>query len=56
MDYSQNTRGIPKPVKIGKEYTIEVTDTGRGRNDITRASGLTIFIKKYKLADKNIKI
>jgi predicted RNA-binding protein with TRAM domain len=36
MSYGQNTRGISKPVEIGKEYTVDVTDTGRGGDGVTR--------------------
>ena len=43
MSYGQNTRtmsSFSRPVEIGKEYTVDITDAGK--------AGLVIFIKKYK--------
>jgi predicted RNA-binding protein with TRAM domain len=59
MSYGQNTRtpsGFSKPVEIGKEYTVDITDTGRGGDGITRITGLVIFVKNAKRGDKNVKI
>ena len=56
MSYGHNTRGISKPVEIGKEYTVDVTDTGRGGDGVTRIGGLVIFVKNAKSGDKNVKI
>jgi predicted RNA-binding protein with TRAM domain len=59
MSYGQNTRAtssFSKPVETGKEYTVDVTDTGRDGDGITRISGLVIFVKNAKAGDKNIKI
>ena len=59
MSYGQNTRatnGFSKPVETGKEYTVDITDTGRGGDGITRIEGLVIFVKNAKAGAKNIKI
>ena len=54
-----NTRtpsGISKPVETGKEYTVDITDTGRDGEGVARIEGLIIFVKNAKAGDKNIKI
>jgi predicted RNA-binding protein with TRAM domain len=35
---------------------VDITDTGRGGDGVTRISGLVIFVKNAKAGDKNIKI
>jgi predicted RNA-binding protein with TRAM domain len=49
-------RSFSKPVKIGNEYTVDITDTGRSGDGVTRIGGLVIFVKKRKTGDKNVKI
>ena len=59
MSYGWNTRTtsrFSKPVEIGKEYTVDITDTGRGGDGIARITGLVIFVKNAKAGDKNVKI
>ena len=59
MSYGQNTRstsGFSKPVETGNEYTVDITDTGRGGDGIARIGGLVIFVKGAKAGAKNIKI
>jgi predicted RNA-binding protein with TRAM domain len=59
MSYGQNTRtssGISKPVETGKEYTVDITDTGRGGDGIARIGGLVIFVKNAKAGNRNVKI
>jgi predicted RNA-binding protein with TRAM domain len=59
MSYGQNTRtmsSFSRPVETGKEYTVDVTDTGRGGDGVARIEGLVIFVKNAKAGDKNIKI
>ena len=56
MSYGQNAGGSSKPVETGKEYTVDITDTGRGGDGIARIQGFIIFIKGAKVGDKNIKI
>jgi predicted RNA-binding protein with TRAM domain len=49
-------RSFSRPVEIGKEYTVDITDTGRTGDGVTRIGGLVIFVKNGKAGDKNIKI
>jgi predicted RNA-binding protein with TRAM domain len=59
MSYGPNRRSttnFSKPVETGKEYTVDITDTGSGGDGIARIQGLVIFVKKAKAGDKNIKI
>ena len=56
MNYRQNTNSFSKPVEIGKEYTVDITDTGRDGDGVARIGGLIIFVKNGKAGDKNIKI
>jgi predicted RNA-binding protein with TRAM domain len=56
MSYGQNTNSFSKPVETGKEYTVDITDTGRGGDGIARIGGLVIFVKSAKTGDKNVKI
>jgi predicted RNA-binding protein with TRAM domain len=55
MSYGQNN-GSSTPVGIGKEYSVDITDTGRDGEGVTRIGGLIIFVKNTKAGDKNIKI
>ena len=50
------TSSFSKPVETGKEYTVDITDTGRDGDGVTRISGLVIFVKNAKAGDKNVKI
>ena len=56
MSYGQNTSSFSRPVETGKEYTVDVTDTGRSGDGVARIEGLVIFVKNAKAGDKNIKI
>ena len=56
MSYGRNTSGSSTPVEIGNEYTVDITDTGRDGEGVTRIEGLMIFVKNTKAGDKNIKI
>ena len=59
MSYGQNTRAasnFSKPVETGKEYTVDITDTGRSGDGIAKIDGLVIFVKSAKAGDKNVKI
>jgi predicted RNA-binding protein with TRAM domain len=52
MSYGQNTRttrGFSKPVKTGKEYMVDITDTGRGGDGIVRIGGFVIIVKHAKV-------
>ena len=56
MSYGQNTGGSSKPVETGKEYTVDISDTGKSGDGIARIQGFIIFVKSAKVGDKNIKI
>ena len=56
MSYGKNTSSLSRPVETGKEYTVDVTDTGRSGDGVARIEGLVIFVKNAKAGDKNIKI
>lgn len=59
MSYGQNRRttsNFSKHVETGKEYTVDITDTGRDGDGIARITGLVIFVKNTKAGDKNVKI
>ena len=42
----------PKPVEIGKEYDIEIEETSRRGEGITRIEGLVVFVPNTKPGDK----
>jgi predicted RNA-binding protein with TRAM domain len=48
--------GSSKSVETGKEYTVDITDTGRSGDGVARIGGLVIFIKGAKAGNKNVKI
>ena len=50
------TNSESKAVEIGKEYTVDITDTGRDGEGVARIGGLITFVKNAKVGDKNIKI
>jgi len=52
MSYGQNTNSFSKPVETGKEYTVDITDTGRGGDGIARIGGFVIFVKHAKLGTR----
>jgi predicted RNA-binding protein with TRAM domain len=56
MSYGQNVGGSSKPVETGKEYTVDITDTGKSGDGIARIQGFIIFVKSAKEGDKNVKI
>jgi predicted RNA-binding protein with TRAM domain len=46
-------RGLPsKPVEIGKEYDVEIQETSRRGEGITRIEGLVVFVPNSKPGDK----
>jgi predicted RNA-binding protein with TRAM domain len=55
VSYGENN-SFSKPVGIGNEYVVDITDTGRDGDGVTRIGGLIIFVKNAKAGDKNIKI
>jgi len=56
MGYGQNTSNLSRPVEIGKEYTVDITDNGSAGDGIARIEGLIIFVKDAKAGYKSVKI
>jgi predicted RNA-binding protein with TRAM domain len=42
----------PKPVEVGKEYEVDVTDVSRNGDGIARIQGFVVFIEKGKVGHK----
>jgi predicted RNA-binding protein with TRAM domain len=42
----------PKPVETGKEYDVEIQETSRRGEGITRIEGLVVFVPNTKPGDK----
>ena len=42
----------PKPVELGKEYEVDVTDISRKGDGIARIQGFVVFIEKGKVGHK----
>lgn len=42
----------PKPVEVGKEYDVEVTDISRQGDGIARVQGFVVFVKSAKVGQK----
>jgi predicted RNA-binding protein with TRAM domain len=45
-----------KPVEIDNEYVVDITDTGRDGDGVTRIEGLIVFVKNGKAGYKSVKI
>jgi predicted RNA-binding protein with TRAM domain len=43
---------FPKPVEVGKEYDVEIEETSRRGEGITRIEGLVVFVPNTKPGDK----
>ncbi len=55
--YGGGSRGFnrdfaPKPVEIGKEYDVDVTEISRQGDGIARVQGFVIFVKNGKVGQK----
>jgi predicted RNA-binding protein with TRAM domain len=42
----------PKPVEVGKEYELEVTEISRQGDGIARVQGFVVFVKRGKVGQK----
>ena len=42
----------PKPVEVGKEYDVEIQETSRRGEGITKIEGLVVFVPSTKPGDK----
>jgi predicted RNA-binding protein with TRAM domain len=45
----------PKPVEVGKEYEVDITEISRQGNGIARVQGFVIFVKNGKVK-QNVKV
>ena len=45
----------PKPVEVGKEYDVQVTETSQRGDGIARIQGFVIFVKNGR-AGENLKV
>ena len=43
----------PKPVEIGKEYDVDITEIGRNGDGIARVQGFVVFVKNGKAGQKS---
>jgi predicted RNA-binding protein with TRAM domain len=48
----QSNFGGPKPVEIGKEYYVQVTERSDRGDGVARIQGFVIFVKNGKVGDK----
>jgi predicted RNA-binding protein with TRAM domain len=48
----QSNFGGPKPVEIGKEYDVQVTERSDSGDGVARIQGFVIFVKNGKVGDK----
>ena len=48
----QSNFGGPKPVELGKEYYVQVTERSDRGDGIARIQGFIIFVKNGKVGDK----
>lgn len=44
--------GAPKPVEVGKEYNVEISEISRQGDGIARIQGFVIFVKGAKAGQK----
>jgi predicted RNA-binding protein with TRAM domain len=42
----------PKPVEVGKEYEVEITEVSRQGDGIARVQGFVVFVKRGKVGQK----
>ena len=45
----------PKPVEVGKEYEVDITEISRQGNGIARVQGFVIFVKNGRVK-QNVKV
>ena len=50
--YGRPRSFAPKPVEIGKEYDVEITETSRRGDGIAKIQGFIIFVSGAKAGDK----
>jgi len=54
MGFSRGPRNFntPKPVEVGKEYDVEITERGSKGDGIARVQGFVVFVSGGKPGDK----
>jgi predicted RNA-binding protein with TRAM domain len=55
MSYGRRDSFGPKPVEMGKEYDVQITEVSRKGDGIARIQGFVIFVKDGKVG-QNAKI
>ena len=53
--YDGNRNISPKPVEVGKEYDVQVTETSYKGDGVARVQGFVIFVKNGKTGE-NVKV
>jgi predicted RNA-binding protein with TRAM domain len=51
----QSNFGGPKPVEVGKEYDVQITETSQRGDGVARIEGFVIFVRNGK-AGENVKV
>ncbi len=52
-DYrSRDDRGGPKPVEVGKEYEVEISELSRRGDGLAKIQGFVVFVKGSKVGEK----
>jgi predicted RNA-binding protein with TRAM domain len=49
-DYRDSIK--PKPVEVGKEYEVDITEISRQGDGIARVQGFVVFVKNGKVGNK----
>lgn len=44
MSYNRGSDSSPKPVEMGKEYDVEITELSRRGDGIARVQGFVVFV------------
>jgi len=54
MGFSRGPRqfNVPKPVEVGKEYDVEITERGNRGDGIARIQGFVVFVSGGNPGDK----
>ena len=52
MSYNRGSGLSPKPVEMGKEYDVEITELSRMGEGIARVQGFVIFVEGAKAGQK----
>ncbi|MHB8566401.1 MAG: TRAM domain-containing protein [Nitrososphaerales archaeon] len=50
--FGSSMGGGPKPVEVGKEYSVDVTELSRRGDGVAKIQGFVVFVKGAKVGDK----